>query len=402
MAPERGHVPPSHPTYTTCTELAHRMVQVYAPLTRSCRLPNYAQPMITVQPAAGCDPVFVAQMKALCATLDLTDRTHFREEECRLFRYQRLHGLKTLYKRGLAGHQLWAPPAYHAAQFSRLQGTLGTLLGEKLLALLGPAEVARWFPWHALHCLCDKSGRGFVLQCASLARHVASNGQCFYTSSRPQTVRFRGRPRRIAWSPHAIQRIAERTVGSPTSYADLGDIFAFVQHCQYFEPAVLYPDQAAFAFFDVCISGHFRAEYAYQILPTVAPHTQYAHRVGYCPVFEEGDFVVAKTVLVPGYVGTPEYGVLQRASLERGVKERMLAQCAQHSYQRLGATQDFSLLRWFHTHGVPQVISAATPFFAHLPVDAECLNLQPIVASTVWLSPASSLPVRRAPAAVAG
>jgi hypothetical protein len=377
------------------------MVQVYAPLTHGGRLPTYAQPLLTVQPAAGCDPAFVARIKALWATLDLTDRTHFREEECRLFRYQRLHGLKTLYKRGLAGHQLWAPPTYHDAQLSRLQGALGTLLGEKLLALLGPEEVARWFPWHAVHCACDRSTRGFVLQCASLARHVASNGQCVYASSHPQSVRVRGRSRRVAWSPHALQRLGERTVWSPSAYAALGDIFAFVQHGQYFESAVLHPDQAAFAFFAVCTAGHFSAEYAYQILPTVTPHTQYAYRVGYCPVVEEGDFVVAKTVLVPGYVGTPEYGVVRQASLDRGVKERMLARCEQHSSQRLGATQDFSLLRWFHTHGVPQVITAATPFCAHLPVDAACLNLQPAVASTIRLSPAGPRPVRRARAAVA-
>jgi hypothetical protein len=116
-------------------------------------------------------------------------------------------------------------------------------------------------------------------------------------------------------------------------------------------------------FFDTCTRRHFSAQYAHQILQNVDPHTKYGYRVGYCPVVEEGDFFLAKTLLVPGYVGTPEYGLLLKASFEKGVKEAMLARCEHHSYNTTCATQDFSLLRWFHTHGVPQVIATSQPLF---------------------------------------
>jgi hypothetical protein len=89
----------------------------------------------------------------------------------------------------------------------------------------------------------------------------------------------------------------------------------------------------------------------------------YAYRVGYCPVEDAGEFFVAKTVLVPGYSGTPEYGLLLKTSLASGVKERMLQRCERHSYRMTIATKDFTLLRWFHTHGVPQVITYTTPLF---------------------------------------
>ncbi len=41
----------------------------------------------------------------------------------------------------------------------------------------------------------------------------------------------------------------------------------------------------------------------------------------------------------------------------------MLERCKHHSFNMTVATQDFSLLRWFHTHGVPQVITYTTPLF---------------------------------------
>jgi len=196
-----------------------------------------------------------------------------------------------------------------------------------------------------------------------MAQYITQDGRRCYYSSNKHTVTLRGKTRIVAFSPHALQRIAQRTVSSPPSYANLGDIFAFVNHCQYFEPATLHPHRDAFAFFSWCSSRSFSAQYAYQILPHLDPHATYAYRVGYCPVVEEGDFFVAKTLLAPGYVGTPEYGVLLKASWDHGVKEAMRARCAHNSYNATCATQDFSLLRWFHTHGVPQVIATSTPIF---------------------------------------
>ena len=58
------------------------------------------------------------------------------------------------------------------------------------------------------------------------------------------------------------------------------------------------------------------ANMPWQILDHLDPETKYAYRVGYCPVEEEGDFFVAKTVLVPEYTATPEYGVLLQSTLD--------------------------------------------------------------------------------------
>jgi hypothetical protein len=349
--------------FKTSYERAQEMVQLYAPLTQGSRLPSYQRPDITLQMAPSCHPAFAALMKSICARLDLTDRTQFSDEECRLFRYHRLNGLTKLYKKGLGGHALFAAQTSHNEQLLMLTYHMFILLGEKMLSMIGRDQYAQWFPWNDFRFDLDRSGTRFTLQCVSLAHHVTQDGRPFYYSANKHTVTLRGKTRIVAFSPHAMQRIAERTVASATSYADLGEVFGFVNHCQYFEPTTLHPHQDAFAFFNRCTKRHFSAQYAQQILQHVDPHTKYAYRVGYCPVVEEGNFFLAKTVLAPGYVGTPEYGALLKASFDKGVQEAMLARCTQQSYNTTVATQDFALLDWFHRHGVPQVIALPQPLF---------------------------------------
>jgi hypothetical protein len=371
-------MPTANREYKTSYELAQEMVQLYAPLTQDCvRLPLYTKPEMTLKLDASCHPDFAALMQSVCAKLDLTDRAQFSDEECQLFRYHRMHGLDKLYRKGLTGYDLLWSQTYHQERLVMLVYSLLNLLGEKLLALLGHDQYDTWFPWNDFQVECAKSFRGFQLYCRSLAQHVASDGRLFYSSANKPTVTIRGKRRIVAFSRHAIQRLAERTVLHPRSYADLGDIFAYVNHCQYFAPARLYPNQDAFSFFDVCSATHFSAEYARHILPTLAPDTNYAYRVGYCPVREDGGFWLAKTVLVPGHVGTPEYGLVRKASFDLGVQEQMLARCHEHSYQTTCATHDFSLLRWFHTHGVPQVITYTTPLFDNISLTNPRFNLVP-------------------------
>jgi hypothetical protein len=356
-------------TNISAYDLAQKTVQAYAPLIKGSRLTSYRQPEITVQSAASCHPDFAALIKALCAKLDLNDRTQFSDEECQVFRYHRFYGMQKLYQKSLSGQQLLLAETHHNHNGSMLYGLMAMLLGEKVLSLLDQDQYDTWFPWNDFQYVSGKSDRQFAFRCVSLPRHVTPDGRSlYYYSAKRHTVTIRGKTRIVAFAPHAIQRIAERIVSAPRSYADLGDIFAFVNHCQYFEPALLYPQQDAFSFFDICAPGYFSAEYARHILDHLNPQTKYAYRVGYCPVVEEGAFFLAKTVLLPGYNGTPEYGVLRKASLASGMKERMLECCERHSYATTLATQDFSLLRWFHTHGVPQVISYTTPLFDRDPV----------------------------------
>lgn len=61
----------------------------------------------------------------------------------------------------------------------------------------------------------------------------------------------------------------------------------------------------------------------------------YYFRVGYCPAVIEGDFIKAMTLLVPGYIGTPEYGTILRSSLGRDAKRQMITDATQMTMARL-------------------------------------------------------------------
>jgi len=89
----------------TSEALALAMVARYAPLLQGARLPAYTHPAITLQMAPACHPEFAARMKALCAQLDLTNRTAVSDEACRLSRYHRFYGTPKLYRMGLSGQQ---------------------------------------------------------------------------------------------------------------------------------------------------------------------------------------------------------------------------------------------------------------------------------------------------------
>jgi hypothetical protein len=313
----------------------------------------YKQPALAVEAMPACRPEFVAQMRALCAQVDLTNRTYVSEDVAHLLRYHRMYGVGQLYKRGLTGVDLWGSPTQHEKWFLELGYHLTVLIGGLLLALLGPDAYAAWFPWNNFTVALD-GDRGFRIHCTSLEHHVSAEGRPFYAAANAPTITLRGRTRRVAFAPHALERVADRAVAT-RSYASLGDVFGLIDSSQYYEPVLLHPRQDAFALFEECREPFVSAVYAEQILGTLDPAQAYVYRVGYCPVVEEGTFFVAKTVLVPGYSGTPEYQVLRTASLAPGVKERLLERCTQHSYAMLCSTRDFDLLRWFHTHGVPQV-----------------------------------------------
>ena len=131
-------MPTANREYKTSAELTQDMVQFYAPLTLGCvRLPLYTKPEMTLKLDASCHPDFAALMKSVCAKVDLTDRTQFSDEECRLFRYHRMHGLHKLYRKGLTGYDFLLSPMHRQERFIMLVYSLLNLLGEKLLARLG-------------------------------------------------------------------------------------------------------------------------------------------------------------------------------------------------------------------------------------------------------------------------
>jgi hypothetical protein len=81
----------------------------------------------------------------------------------------------------------------------------------------------------------------------------------------------------------------------------------------------------------------------------------FEYRLGYCPIEFDGPFAVAKTFLLPGYRGTPEYGLLHRKTSNTSERAKLLSLVEDHTRDYRQAEQWMPLVKWFHENGIPQV-----------------------------------------------
>lgn len=88
----------------------------------------------------------------------------------------------------------------------------------------------------------------------------------------------------------------------------------------------------------------------------------YYYRVGYSPAVLDDDFIVAKSFLCPGFSSTPEYQLILDADCSREQKKQMRELAEKQDLAYLQKTNDFSLLKWYHEQGIPQVIESQRKF----------------------------------------
>jgi hypothetical protein len=251
----------------------------------------------------------------------------------------------------------------HAGDPGGLQATLFELVvGEHLFARFPQAFLKQYLPYHDVELLggLPRPNKIRVKFC-SLQRHKTSGGTAYSSPLRP-TATIGGETKQVAFYRHAIERLAERTVADPHSYGGAGDVFVFLHDAIYFEP--FETDQAnGFKLYQSCKRPIFSWQYVEQILGSFQPTAQYSHLVGYCPVVQEGGFFIAKTLLVPGMKGTPEAQLIRNAPIKWIERQRLLDSVDKLSFGELTKHRDFSTLKWFHDHGVPQVRKFNMPLF---------------------------------------
>lgn len=227
-----------------------------------------------------------------------------------------------------------------------------TFIGQTIFNMIPAQQLRQWIPFHDVQFLVV--GREIVVDFRSLEQAKGPGGTIYFSKDRP-TLEIDGQKKVIGWSRHAIERTCERLAPRWDSYLGLGDVFAFFDKCRHFERADLHGGQLGFTFFDVCAEGFFTGLFARKVLGEPNGRQSY-YRVGYCPAVVEGQFVKATTLLYPGFVGTPEYGAILNSRLGRDDKQRLIEKARQQSREYLEKTGDFSLVRWFHNQGVPQVV----------------------------------------------
>jgi len=247
--------------------------------------------------------------------------------------------------------------------------TLGQLLYNRL-----PARLIK--PTHCVDIVhgVGAAGRDLGIRCRSLLIRNVSRGPAYFSRWEPR-MRFGTdkQERLVAFSEHALERICERTVYNWRDFGGHGDAFAFLDNCVYFEDCTDVRGEPSFVVYNSCVPHFASWAYAEHVLGRPAPSGGDAHaniataltdhklyyRVGYCPVSFHGDLALATTLLTPGMNrqrGTPEGQLIEKCGLPASEVERMKAQVeAQLSMKALVDSGDYSLIKWFHENGVPQV-----------------------------------------------
>lgn len=308
------------------------------------------------------NPEFVELVREAMAKINFDDRTIFPTWEAETYKAIKeggAHRAVTELQRGMAaavamGHQ--------EAQFLDIHFLCH--LGQVVFDLIGEEKLAGYLPFNDVRFL--PSGRNISVTFRSLLTAKGSGGTVYYSRRKP-TLDIDGHPKIVAFSKHAIEQTCNRIKPTWKKYAGLGDVFAFFDQCLYFERCDLYGGQLGFTFFDICGDQRFW-QYLYvtevmgedNLEPGAGPAY---YRVGYCPVVIEGEFVKAKTLLFPGFRGTPEYGAIRNSDL-RPDQRRVMAERAESLDGRwLVGREGFEPIKWFHDHGVPQVVQMRQPVF---------------------------------------
>ena len=189
----------------------------------------------------------------------------------------------------------------------------------------------------------------------------------YYSWKKPQ-IEIEGKKYTVAFSKHALERIALRCVMDPLSYGGSGDVFAFLAHCAFFEPIMLTDENGNptpwLTFYNLCSNeSFFEYRYVKHLIDEINPYKKYYCRLGYCPLVLTGEFAKAITFLTPGMKGTPEYELIQRIDNQ---KERYVINRSKEnitSLKRHGETNDFDAIKYFHEHGIHQVIASNKEIF---------------------------------------
>lgn len=323
-------------------------------------------PIVRIDPAGSglVDTAFVAAVQTAVASLDFDDPTAFcdadrafhrvlREEgKHGAFRYVREQQLQ-LFE---CGHPI-APVVDHLLMMS-----YGTQLFERI-----PEETRRKFlPFNDVRV--DFEGHEIVLRFAAMRRKSTDGGTAFYGRHQPK-IHLLGKEWTVAFSRHAVEQICNRLNPRYLTYAAAGDVHALLNHCVFYEPQILHPNQPSFVLWDICSTPeNLKHEvYVNGVLGqenVVADGGKCYYRVGYCPVVFEKHFAVAKTFLCPGFLNTPEYGLVRSSKMSALDKELLLHSASSMDIRHV-ADEGIESLKWFHDHGVPQVIQMKHTVFSY-------------------------------------
>lgn len=239
-------------------------------------------------------------------------------------------------------------------------------IGEIVFDKIPKEQIQQYLPLNNVDFFFKKTE--IIVQFRTLKKIKNSQGISYYSRLEP-TVEVDGNRYKIAFTKHAIDRICERLSPKGLTYSSLGDIYAYLEACVYFETCKLRNGRLAITFWDWCGSNIFwNYQYVEKVLgkKNLIPTKGYPYfRLGYCPIVIEDGFLIAKTLLFPGYTQTPEYEYLLNSELSKTERTNLRHKATKQDAKSLSETGDFSCIKWFHINAIPQVVQMEEIVYAH-------------------------------------
>jgi hypothetical protein len=322
---------------------------------RACRFPK-----IEIAPNCTAAPEFIDAVYSAAQKVNFNDCDHFDKFDRMVWELVATDGFQLV-------EQIWKKGNWGLANTLKNSGlflkalTL-TKLAEAVYSQI-PAKIKDRFMPHQ-HFMITPVGKVLQVYCNSLFKKASSGGNIHFSINTP-LLESGAEKRPLGFTTHALERICERIAPQwKTKYVQVMDFVRFVVNVPPFETVRLHGGQPAIVLFAVCGNPHsiIHGIYVNEILGRQnfdLNGNDPEYRIGYCPIEFNGPFAVAKTFLLPGYKGTPEYDLLRGSGLGNSEKNRLLTLAKNHVRDHDQAEEWIPLVKWFHENGIPQVRQGA-------------------------------------------
>lgn len=318
-------------------------------------------PLVLIDPKNG-DPDLVGLVRDAVSKIRFSDPSVFGPEEREFYKKGCEQGFGVFVRMAKDGFSGVKGVSEETKNRTVLTWACG--YGERLLRRIPEDSKKKYLPFNDV--AIQFVGRRIVVGFDSLLTEKSPGGSIYFSRKRPQ-IKFGENEYTVGFSRHAIERICERQNPRYMTYAGLGDAFVFFGGCRYYKPVYLEGGQAAFVLLNRCDNpGFIQANYLDRVLGKENLQKGQGncyYVVGYCPVVFDKGFAKAKTFLIPGYSGTPEYSLLLKSKFPQSERERLLKMTHDATEDDVFMGENLELIKWFHNNGVPQVMQMSHKVF---------------------------------------
>lgn len=223
-----------------------------------------------------------------------------------------------------------------------------TCIGEAITTQLSIELINAYFPecWFTVRNGLPLDNN-FTVNFYTLRRSKTPGGTAYYGPSNPQ-VTIEGRKRTLAFSRHAMERIAERACNLRPYYSR-AVVCGYLHGREHYQSCELPTAGPAIAIGTEGSCRHYDPDHINRVLfPT---DDNLIYRIGYAPIVFFEHLAIAKTFLPCGMRNTPEEQILKESDLPVELRAAYQAKIIEFAKRGWLHPHEVQILEWFAEQG---------------------------------------------------